>query len=674
LKSILSDRRKIGLATSLLILMLALSSFLMLVPAASAQPALLDPSSIPKFTNQLTGPPPVFTPTWMKNPNGTGVVMYYEVTMNRSRQQILPTVDENGDATSFGLTEVWGYGGQAHDALTGKPLGYVLNSPGPTFEAVRGIPTVVKWVNNISTPYMFAVDPTLHWANPNDIPMMTAIAQAGAGLAPPFPPGYNGSQYDGTNPSEWDAQYPVPLVTHLHGGEVQSLYDGHPEAWWTCEGAQGPTYNTLYETDSNAAVFYYPNEQPATTLWYHDHGLGVTRLNVMSGLAGFYLLRDPADVLGHMLDSRTYEMPIVIQDRIFQADGNFYFPADVATNPDVHPYWSPEFFGNTIMVNGLVWPNMDVNRGTYRFRLLDGSNARFYNLTLVDMNTGNLLPFTQVGTDGGYIKSPVSMNNLTIAPGERADIIVDFSGLAAGTKVLMKNSANAPYPDGDPVDANTAQIMQFTVTSKKMQTPLKLPQILNQDLAGAWPTLPAPTKTRYLTLYEDMGEGGPLEVLVNGQKWSADISENVTEGSTEEWVIVNLTGDTHPIHLHLVQFQLVSRIPIDVDAYNDTWVTLNGLPPYGPGDPIPTEVPLNSTMYGDFITGPAVGPAANEYAWKDTIQMNPGEATVIRVRFAPIDGSPQYPFDPTVGPGYVWHCHILDHEDNEMMRPYLVVR
>jgi spore coat protein A len=672
----ISKRRKEmkskNMFSTLLMIVIMISAFTSLATVTSttyAQPSLLDPDTIPKFVNQLTGPPPVYTPKWIKNPNGTGFAMYYEVTMSKSAQQILPTVDEYGNPTGFGLTEVWGYGGLAQDAITGKPLGYVLNSPGPTFEAIRGVPTIVKWVNNISAPYMFVVDPTLHWADPTN-PQLGTMR-----MWDTFPTTVPGIFSNSMTGATVNAQTPVPLVTHLHGGEVQSLYDGHPEAWMTYGGLHGPAYNTLYPTDDNAAVFYYPNEQPPTTLWYHDHGLGVTRLNVMSGLAGFYLLRDYANPIDHMLaaSGAVYEMPLAIQDRTFQADGNFYFPAGEPTNQDVHPYWSPEFFGDTIMVNGLVWPNMDVNRGIYRFRLLDGSNARFYNLTFVDMSTGDLLPFTQIGTDGGYMKSAVTMSWLQIAPGERADVLVDFGGLQAGTKILMKNSANAPFPDGDPVDENTAQIMQFTVTSKLVRKPLTLPNVLNKNLAGAWPTLPSPTKVRYLTLYEVEGEGGPLEVLVNGQKWSADISENVTEGSTEEWVIINLTMDTHPIHTHLTQFQLVSRIPIDIAAYTDAWVGLNGEPPFGPGDPIPIEIPLNSTTYGNFITGSAIGPTANEYAWKDTIQMNPGQATIIRIRFSPIDGSTNYPFDPTIGPGYVWHCHILDHEDNEMMRPYLVV-
>jgi spore coat protein A len=646
-----------SVALSILTIMLTLG-----LPSVTAAPALLDPSSIPKWVNQLTGPPPVYTPKWIKNPNGTGFVMYYEITMSKSMQQVLPTVDENGDPTGFGQTEVWGYGGLAQDAITGQALGYVLNSPGPSFEAIRGVPTVVKWINNISTPYMFVVDPTLHWADPTNPNLGTMR------MWDTFPATVPGIFSNSMTGATLNAQTPVPLVTHLHGGEVQSLYDGHPEAWYTYGGLQGPAYNTLYPTDDNAAVFYYPNAQPSTTLWYHDHGLGVTRLNVMSGLAGFYLLRDRANPIDRMLAAAgaVCEMPIAIQDRIFQADGNFYFPADEATNPDVHPYWSPEFFGNTIMVNGLVWPNMDVNRGIYRLRLLDGSNARFYNLTFVDTGTGNLLPFTQIGTDGGYIKSPVSMTSLLIAPGERADVLVDFSGLAAGTKVLMKNSANTPFPDGDPVDENTAQIMQFTVTGKQVKKPLHLPQILNKDLNGAWPTLPAPTNTRTLTLWEVMGEGGPLEVLVNGQKWAAPISETPEEGSTEEWIIVNLTGDTHPIHTHLTQFQLVSRQAFDVDSYTAAWIAVNG------GVEPPYET-VNSVAVGPYLLGTPTGPSANEYAWKDTIQMNPGEVTIIRIRFSPIDGSATYPFDPTVGPGYVWHCHILDHEDNEMMRPYIVL-
>jgi spore coat protein A, manganese oxidase len=676
----LSIKGKTLFTSALLIAMLVLSSFAILQPV-NAQPALIDPAVIPKFVNQLTGPPPVYVPKVIKDPQGKGIAYQYTVTMDESLQQILPA--------PLPKTPVWGYGGQAKDAVTGKKLGYILNSPGPSFEAVNGIPTVVKWVNNIDTPYMFPVDPSLHWANPTNIPMDSVMDQAMNGLAPPYPPGYNGVPIDTTNPNGWNAQTPVPLVPHLHGGEVSSLFDGGPTAWWTNAGLKGSTYNSLYPTASNAAVYYYPNEQPATTLWYHDHGLGVTRLNVMSGLAGFYLLRDPKDYIGYALPSGAYEMPLAIQDRIFQTDGSLYFPADQATNPDVHPYWSPEFFGNTIMVNGLVWPNMDVSKTMYRFRVLDGSNARFYTLSL-ETNTGAVVPFTQIGTDGGYMKSAVKLTELTIAPGERADILVDFSTLPVGTTILMKNTANAPFPNGSPEanadPATTGQIMQFTVTGKSVPrlqqyktclttAATKSGRILNNDLKGSWPTLPEPTNTRIMTLWEVMGmdmsgmETGPLEVLVNGQKWAAPVSEDPKEGSTEEWVIVNLTADTHPIHLHLTQFQLVGRYTLaNPDAYAADWTMLNGgEPPY-----MFTPQELDPFAGNYIVPGSFVGPNLNEYAWKDTIQMNPGEVTIIRVRFAPIDGSAKYPFDPKEGPGYVWHCHIIDHEDNEMMRPYIV--
>lgn len=214
-----------SIATLLVLSILSTALFMNMSEAQTPDAPILDPLTIPKFVNQLTGAPPVYVGKLVRNPNGSGFAMQYTVTMDESMQQILPP--------GYPKTAVWGYGGQAKDAVTGKSLGYVLNSPGPTFEAIRGLPTVVKWVNNINTPYMFPVDPTLHWANPNNIPMMDAIMQAGMMLSPPYAAGYNGMTIDGTNPYAWNAQSLVPLVTHLHGGEVQSLYDGGPNEWFT---------------------------------------------------------------------------------------------------------------------------------------------------------------------------------------------------------------------------------------------------------------------------------------------------------------------------------------------------------------------------------------------------------------------------------------------------------
>ncbi len=613
-------------------------------PTRAAQSeALLDPTTVPKYVNQLTGPPPVYVPT---------IGNEYRVAVTAFDQQILPP--------PLPKTCVFGYGGLVKDAITGAPLGFVRSAPGPTFEATRGIPINVTWKNSINTPYMFAVDPTFRWANPNNMPMLNQPV-----TAPPFPPGYRA------------AQSPVPIITHLHGGEVQSTADGQPEAWWTYDGKHGPTYTTYTATDPNSAVFHYPNAQPPTTLWYHDHALGLTRLNVLSGLAGFYLLRDPVDSIAPLLPSGKYEMPLVIQDRSFYANGSFFFPSN-GQNPTIHPYWREEFFGNSIMVNGKVWPNMNVDRGLYRFRLLDGSNARYYTLSF-----SNGMPFTMIGSDGGYLKAPVTLTKLTIAPAERADILVDFSNVAPGTKIILRNTANAPFPDGDPpTSITTGQIMQFTVTGNVGHAPVTLSSMLNPTLVDAFPSLPTPTKTRVLTLAEverpnttmmmnsAEGEKGEmmmtdLEYLLDGQESSAPVSEWPQLGTTEDWVVINLTPHAHPIHLHLVQFQLVSRQAIDAMMYERDWVMKNGEPPFNH-----TTIPVDPTPY---LSGSAEGAPPQEHGWKDTINMNPNEVTTIRVRFAPIDEDRVYPFDATAGPGYVWHCHMLDHEDNQMMRPYKIV-
>ena len=624
---------------------------------AQVPAGFLNPVKIPKWVNQIDGPPPVWEATPYYDPE-TGELLYdYEIKMvDDIYQQILPA--------PLPMTHVWGYAGIAKDALTGASLGNVASSPGASFEAAQGEQISVKWVNEIDDTHMFAVDPTLHWANPNDMMMLEPPFE-------PYPPGYE------------DAQSPVPLVTHLHGAEVQSTSDGGPEAWFTYNGLHGSAYSSKVEVPgSNWAIYTYPNEQNATTLWYHDHALGITRINVMSGLAGFYLLRNSSDPIAQLLPSGKYEVPLVIQDRTFLVDGSMWFDT-VGIDPNVHPYWMPEFFGNTIMVNGKVWPNMNVDNGQYRFKLLDGSNARFYTLSFVNMKNERPIPFTIIGSDGGYLKSPATVTEFTIAPGERYDVLVDFSKLKAGTKVLMKNTAKTPFPNGASAQgATTGQIMQFTVTGNPGFEPKILPQILNEDLS-VFPSLPQQSvdKTRLLVLTEVMGSLGPTEVLLNGLKWHFETTENSEVGATEDWVIMNPTADTHPIHLHLTQFQLISRQRFDSVAYYNDWLALQpmqdgmmAMPPFH-NEP----VPLDPAMY---LKGPVSPVNPWEQGWKDTVQMNPGEVTIIRVRIASIttpvggeiDENGNFPFDPTVGPGYVWHCHILDHEDNEMMRPYAIVR
>lgn len=289
--------------TALLTLTIVLSALPIL--AAPPAPGLLDPKTIPKYVNQLTAPPPVYTPEFSNDTHE-----FYTVDVTEFTQQILPSIP------GLGLlpTTVWGYGGN-----TGSVPPYVRNAPGPTFEATRGKEIYVRYQNNLDgIPHLFAVDPTLHWANPNNF-------DPGAPPYVAYPPGYP------------LAQSPVPIIPHLHGGEVKSTSDGHPEAWFTPGGGtfpHGAAYNTELTTwwdgtlvAANEAVFRYPNAQPPTTLWYHDHALGITRINVMSGLAGFYLLRDPADTIAPLLPSGEYEMPLVIQDRTFDINGQFFFPA-----------------------------------------------------------------------------------------------------------------------------------------------------------------------------------------------------------------------------------------------------------------------------------------------------------------------------------------------------------
>ena len=345
-------------------------------------------------------------------------------------------------------------------------------------------------------------------------------------------------------------------------------------------------------------------------------------MNVYAGLAAFYLLRGYGDdgVAGTgKLPAALQEVEIVIQDRQFDDNGQLLFPDGTPLdapnglngpppNPAVHPFWIPEFFRNVIVINGKSWPKLTVDPQRYRFRLLEGSNARFYNLTLTRDDTSAIVPFSVIGNDGGLLDNPVPVNNLLFAPGERYDIIVDFTGLV-GTTVTVHNDANAPYPDGDaPTNGLQTNILQFVVTNNPVTdtsydpstgAPLrgagstvapKLEQIVRLPGTAVGPPLSDPIvdgtniqNYRQLTLLENEGPGGPLEVFVNNSKWNGlregtttpipgsvnvgNFGNWITElpqiGSTEVWDIVNLTVDSHPIHLHLTQFQIISRTPFN---------------------------------------------------------------------------------------------------------------
>ncbi|HEY3419598.1 MAG TPA: multicopper oxidase [Methanomassiliicoccales archaeon] len=625
-------------------LFVALICIAMLIPvglsmSASAAPAKtpLDGSTVPKFTSQLLADIPVYVPIKVKDPQTGLMTDYYTIIASQFSEQILPT--------GYPKTTVWGYGGNCKDPLTGAFLGFVRNSPGPTIEATRGTPVNVAWVNGIYTKYMFATDPTVDWTNPNNMVTPTTPFNA-------FPPGYA------------QAQYPVTIATHLHGGETSAKYDGGPFNWVSWNGLHGPDYNTYTKTLPNAAVFHYDNQQAVGTLWFHDHAMGLTRSNVYSGLAGYYMLRDPADPIKAYLPSGKYEVPLAIQDRKFFTDGSLMFPSDSPPNPTIHPYWVPEFFGNVIMVNGVAWPNLNVDSGQYLFKVLDGSNARWYNLSM-----SNGMPFTVIASDENYLRSAVTVTSFQMAPGERYDVLVDFTGMGANTKIVMTNNAPAPFNTGYVPDAATnGTIMQFTVSGNPGFAPKTLPTILNPTLK-TYPSLGMAnvTVTRQLTLKEWQGPNGPQMVTLDGQQYSNPISELPHVNATEIWKIVDDTVDGHPIHWHLVNVQVIERQAYNQSKYDTDWLALNG-------GQLPFTSPTKNVNLNNYLIGSPTPASPYEQAWKDTVQANPGEVVTVIVRFAPAGPTlTSYPFDVTQGPDYVWHCHIVDHEDQDMIRPYRVV-
>jgi FtsP/CotA-like multicopper oxidase with cupredoxin domain len=628
-----------------------------------------------------------------------------DVSLAEFQQAVLPMNMYSALPAPFdGGTFCWGY--KVGDA----PISF----PGFTIEARRGTSTTVTYNNDLPTaPFLqkyLTVDQTLHWADP--------LNQMGS-VTP----------YCG----------PPPVVTHLHGAEVPSAFDGAPDAWFT----PGPPGVADKGRGFVTNTYTYPNAQEATTLWFHDHVLGMTRLNVYAGLAAFYLIRDSYDTgvagTGLNLPAGSYEIELCVQDRQFDTNGQWLFPAGnpaglngAPPNPETHPFWIPEFFGDAIVVNGKTWPYLEVEPRRYRFRLLNACNARFLELRLADAPSNRPGPaFWQIGTDGGLLDEPVALNDpaaphahrLLLPPAARADLIIDFAGLEGQTLVL-RNSAAAPYPSGDAPDPETNdQIMQFRVTKilqardssfdpashrarlrGSQDRPPAIVRLALRELGTIAPEVTI-SKRRQLILNEVEGDGGPVESLLNNTKWDGSrentgtpipgfkpdergnwLSELPRVGSIELWELINLTEDAHPIHLHLVQFQLLNRQKIDADRYLKAWsaafpggALIPGFgPPHAYNKPNADFAVGGNLAVSPFLRGSWILADPNEAGWKDTITVLPDQVTRIVVRWAPQDvpvhavspGVNRYPFDPTTGPGYVWHCHILDHEDNDMMRPY----
>jgi spore coat protein A len=420
----------------------------------------------------------------------------------------------------------------------------------------------------------------------------------------------------------------VRVMTHLHGAFVAGDSDGNPAI--TPYGF-GP---------GDTQSVDYPNEQPATLLWFHDHGLGATRLNVFAGLAGAYLLRDQYDTglepnpIG--IPGGAYEIPLVIQDRQFNSDGRFFYP----TSDIEGAIWIGEYFGDVMLVNGKVWPYLNVEPRMYRFRILNGCNARILNLDLSGSD------FWQIGAEGGLWDIPVRTRRLVLAPAERADVLVDFSRFAGETLVLMNH--RPPRPVSNPAP-QLPQVMQIRVgTTVSHPGPTSIPS----SLPGRAANLGSPVATRYITLNEIDPEEVEWFLNLNAVHFEAPITETPRVGTIEDWVYINMTGDTHPMHIHLVTFQVIGRTPFDAEAYEEAYGGPNGVP--GGIDPSP------------FATGPMEPPDPTERGFKDTVKANPGYFTRIRAKF-------DLPTGVTAPQSYVHHCHIVEHEDNDMMRPFTVM-
>lgn len=456
-----------------------------------------------------------------------------------------------------------------------------------------------------------------------------------------------------------DATSPRTSI-HLHGGNTAPGSDGGPLDVFTSGASR---------------TYHYGNTQEAAGLWYHDHSLGITRLNVYAGLAGGYLVRnadDPGD--GTVLPAPPFEVPLVIQDRMFRPDGTLDYPPNM--NPTTPRPWAPEFFGDVATVNGKAWPNLDVRQGKYRFRVYNGSNARFYNLKFVVGGAARV--FFQIGTDGGLLDAPVRLNALLLGPGERADLVVDFAGLAPGTSVTLTNNANSPFPSGPTAEAvggvPLRQIMRFTVTAGGKPWTAALPSRLRATpITRLSDHVTLATVTRNMTLVEVLDEAdAPLMALLNNRAFDSTDYQSVPvqSDSLERWELINLTGDAHPIHLHFTQFQLLNRQRIDAAGYLAAT--------YGDDDVVPGSGSYTAPQVNPPVTPYLVGqprPApANQRGWKDTIVAMPGEVTRILVPFgAGAAGGAPLAIGASHTGDYAWHCHILEHEDNDMMQHYRIV-
>ena len=571
----------------------------------------LDPTTVPRFTNAL----PVIQNLGLRVDLTSGTSGTLAVNMRETTQDLL----------GMGFqTRVWGY------QFPNLPVTY----PGATIVAMRDNPVEILWKNKLPGHFL-PVDASLHMAHPHNISTVEGVR-------------------------DWYAMGNVPTVAHLHGGHTESASDGLPEAWFNQNFKQTGKYFVKRK-------YWYDNDQEAATLWYHDHALGITRLNVYTGLAGFYLLRDGNEntLIGNgTLPGGEYEIEIVIQDRLFDQQGQLFWPAYPTEVPyddfipgglpsDIFPGGGPsalaEFFGNIILVNGKAWPKLDVEPRKYRFRLLNGSDSRFYILKL-----DNNEPFLVIGSDDGLLENAVEVHELEFAPGERYDVVVDFTGMENAEIIMQNLGPDEPYNGGvesfEPSDpATTGKIMKFHVIKPINQAVADASVIPGTELNMInFPSAQNAGTPRQLVLFEGMDEFGRLQPMLGTMAegsltWSQPTTEIPDLNSTELWEVYNATGDAHPIHLHLVKFQVLNRQEFSGTVVDKPQPQHNGSEGVG------------GILQGVALMGGVIDPPAHEKGWKDTFIVPPGQVGRLIATFD--------------RPGrYVWHCHILSHEDHEMMR------
>ena len=652
-------------------------------PGMSAPEALaqipggtLDPGAVPKYATRMLIPPVMPRAGTITMPGGKPAD-YYEISMRQFSEQILPA--------GLPETTVWGYGAVTRASSRGL---LIHHAPSLTIESAWKRPVRIKWINDLKDangnylPHLLPVDPTLHWANPPG-------GTDGRDSRPTFtetPGPYTG---------------PVPIVTHLHGAAgVGDESDGYAEAWYLPAAANIPagyaTEGTWYDFFAGKAAskfaiawgpgfatFQYPNDQRESTLWYHDHALGMTRLNVYAGPAGFFMVRGGPEGDKAILDSRTdttavlpspapkerdafpsnktyYEIPIAVQDRAFNSDGSLFYPDTRAffdgyagpyiPETDVSPIWNPEFFGNMIMVNGNTWPFQTVEKRRYRLRFLNGCQSRFL---ILDFTNIPGVEVWQIGNEGGFLAAPVNLtadngNRLLMGLAERADLIVDFTNVPVGNYVLANSAPTSRSAAASPMTTSTPPTPRAPVRSCS---------------SGSCPRS-RPTRPRRRSSWCCRRSPASAAARPGGWRCWSRRRRSPTGRPRHSWASLTQRGPRS----RRSGWMRSARTPRSAPPRSGSTTTRPPTPTRCTSTRSPsrsstdnTSLSMRKARSSSRFSSPATPRCQRpwENGWKDTVIAYPGQVTRLRLRFT--------------NPGqFVWHCHIVEHEDNEMMRPYRI--